>query len=157
MPRLTRTASENQAAGGKDFFVHAMPGHLVRRLQQIAVRLFVEEVGAEPTPVQFAALCAVADRPNIGQAALASLIGYDRATIGGVIDRLEQRGLIVRIPSAADRRANALALTPTGHALIETVSGKVEKVQRSLLAPLNEVERSLFQNMCLKILAHHKG
>ncbi len=97
-PRGSAAEGADESAALKPLFVHSMPGHLVRRLQQVAVRLFSEGVGAELTPVQFASLCAISDRPQIGQAALAALIGYDRATIGGVIDRLEQKACLSEYP-----------------------------------------------------------
>jgi len=156
-PRGSAAEGADESAALKPLFVHSMPGHLVRRLQQVAVRLFSEGVGAELTPVQFASLCAISDRPQIGQAALAALIGYDRATIGGVIDRLEQKGLLVRIPSPDDRRSNALALTLAGQQCIEENKKNVEAVQQKLLAPLSDTEQRHFEAMCLKILAHHKG
>ena len=121
------------------------------------MRLFAEEVNGDLTPVQFAALCAISDRPNIGQAALAALIGYDRATMGGVIDRLEQKGLVARVASAEDRRSNALVLKAAGHRMIASVKPKVEAVQKNLLAPLSEVEQRQFEAICLKLLAHHRG
>ena len=68
--------------------VHAMPGHLIRRLQQIAVSVFTERVtkaGFDITPVQFAALSTIAENPGLDQASLAGLIAYDRVTIGGVV------------------------------------------------------------------------
>ena len=162
MPRLSRATKNEGATKSNDplhsgLFVHSMPGHLVRRLQQVAVRLFSDEVNGDLTPVQFAALCAINDRPNIGQAALAALIGYDRATMGGVIDRLEQKGFVARIASAEDRRSNALALSAAGHKVIAAVKPKVEAVQQSLLAPLSDAEQRQFEAMCLKLLAHHRG
>lgn len=163
MPRLkTIEDVEKQAADQSDplqsgLFVHAMPGHIVRRLQQVAVRLFTEEVGSDLTPVQFAALYAIADRPNIGQTALAALIGYDRATIGGVIDRLEQKGLVTRTPSPDDRRSNTLALTEAGRELLTRAEPKVRAVQTRLLEPLNGDELAAFTAICHRILRHHKG
>jgi hypothetical protein len=58
-----------------DLIIHHMPGHFIRRLQQVAVKLFFERVGLDMTPVQFAALAAVAQRPRIDQARLSALIG----------------------------------------------------------------------------------
>ena len=75
------------------------PGHLARRFQQIAVAVFhaaVEEAGYDLTPVQYAALTEIATQPGIDQATLAGLIAYDRTTITGVVDRLVQKGLLVR-------------------------------------------------------------
>ena len=89
-----------------------MPGHLARRFQQIAVAVFLAEVGEagfDLTPVQYAALAAIRTNPGIDQVTLAGLIAYDRTTITGVVDRLVQKGLLVRNPSSRDRRARELA------------------------------------------------
>src|SRR5437879_13229349 len=93
------------------------PGHLARRFQQIAVAVFhaaVEEAGYDLTPVQYAALTTVATQPGIDQATLAGLIAYDRTTITGVVDRLVQKGLLVRKASRTARRAHALPITNEG-------------------------------------------
>ena len=79
------------------------PGHLARRFQQISVAVFhaaVEEAGYDLTPVQYAALTEIATQPGIDQATLAGLIAFDRTTITGVVDRLVQKGLLVRQPAA---------------------------------------------------------
>ena len=94
-----------------------MPGHLARRFQQIAVAVFlaeVEEAGFDLTPVQYAALSAIRTNPGIDQVTLAGLIAYDRTTITGVVDRLVQKGLLVRHPSSRDRRARELQITEAG-------------------------------------------
>ncbi len=51
--------------------IHTMPGHLIRRLNQISVALFMDrmaQVGLNLTPVQYAALCAIRNHPGIDQA-----------------------------------------------------------------------------------------
>ncbi|MGY3292140.1 hypothetical protein ACVWWP_005207 [Bradyrhizobium sp. LM3.6] len=66
-----------------------MPGHLARRFQQIAVAVFLAEVGDagfDLTPVQYAALATIKANPGLDQVTLAGLIAYDRTTITGVID-----------------------------------------------------------------------
>jgi len=137
--------------------VHRMPGHFIRRLQQVAVRLFGEAVGAQMTPVQYAALSAVDQRPGAGQAALAALIGYDRATIGGVIDRLEQKGWVARSGSPDDRRLNLLALTEEGRAALHAATPAVAAAQEKLFEPLDDQERAAFERICLKLLRRHLG
>src|SRR2546430_13516707 len=94
-----------------------MPGHLARRFQQIAVAVFlaeVEDAGFDLTPVQYAALSAIRSNPGIDQVTLAGLIAYDRTTITGVVDRLVQKGLLVRHASSRDRRARELQITEAG-------------------------------------------
>jgi DNA-binding MarR family transcriptional regulator len=162
MSRVTASRSAHETpdygdAGASDLHMLAMPGHHIRRLQQVAVRLFVETVGPDITPVQYAALVAVAQRPGAGQAALAALIGYDRATIGGVIDRLEQKGWVERKPSPEDRRLNLLTITPQGLDAVARATPAVKAVQDKLLDPLEVGERAQFERMCLKMLAAHLG
>jgi MarR family transcriptional regulator, lower aerobic nicotinate degradation pathway regulator len=96
-----------------------LPGHLIRRLQQIAVAVFLQETEtAGTTPVQFAALHAVAGSPGIDQRTLAGQIGLDTSTVAGVVDRLEARGLLSRAVSSSDRRVRQLALTVEGQAVL---------------------------------------
>ena len=98
-----------------------MAGHLIRRLHQQSTQVFqarMQAAGFDLTSVQFAALDAIAEQPDIDQASLAVAISFDRATIGGVIDRLEQKGLVQRVVSAQDRRARQLSLTPDGEQLL---------------------------------------
>ena len=108
-----------------------MAGHLIRRLHQQSTQVFQSETlaaGFELTSVQFAALDAVAAQPGIDQASLAAAISFDRATIGGVIDRLELKGLVQREVSEADRRARCLRLTPAGRRLLAAVRPVVERL-----------------------------
>ena len=133
--------------------IHAMPGYLVRRFQQIAVAIFLEEVagvGLELTPVQFAALSMVAAHPGVDQATLAGLIAYDRSTIGGVVDRLVQKGYIIRHVAGRDRRARELRLTPAGHRALEDVLPAVARAQESILSGLDANERRLLISLLTK-------
>lgn len=125
-----------------------LPGHYIRRLQQIAVALFMDELKDwNLTPVQYAALNAAARMPDIEQGALARAIGFDTSTTGGVVDRLERQGLIVRKQSPQDRRVRLLATTAAGRALLDEVQPGVAQVQERILAPLPPEERPLFLRM----------
>ena len=129
-----------------------LPGHYIRRLQQIAVGVFMEETQAfGVTPVQFAALNALLATPGIDQRTLAASIGFDTSTIGGVVDRLEARGWLQRQVSPEDRRARLLTLTPEGQRLLQDVAASVLSTQERILAPLSEDERRTFLRM-LKVL-----
>ena len=129
-----------------------LPGHYIRRLQQIAVGVFMEETQAfGVTPVQFAALNALVATPGIDQRTLAASIGFDTSTIGGVVDRLEARGWVKRQVSPEDRRARLLQVTPEGKQLLQELSVSVLSTQERILAPLPEAERQEFLRM-LKVL-----
>jgi DNA-binding MarR family transcriptional regulator len=131
----------------------ALPGHQIRRLQQIAVGLFMEETAAlDLTPVQFAALAEVARQPGIDQRTLARRIGIDTSTIGGVVDRLERRALMLRNADADDRRVRRLTLTPAGHRLLAEATPLMLQAQQRLLAPLPADDRRRFMALLDKLV-----
>ena len=126
----------------------ALPGHYIRRLQQIAVAVFLQATEAHGvTPVQYAALNQVARMPGVDQRTLARSIGLDTSTIAAVIDRLEARGLMQRQASAEDRRVRLLSLTDAGQELLAAVGPDVMKAQDRMLHPLNRTERAEFMRM----------
>lgn len=133
----------------------AKPGHLARRFQQIAVAVFhaaVTEAGYDLTPVQYAALSAVATYPGIDQATLAGLIAYDRTTITGVVDRLVQKQLLVREPSVRDRRAHELQITALGQKTLDGIEPAVEAAQRSMMRGLNDGEAKELMRLMRKAI-----
>lgn len=125
-----------------------LPGHYIRRLQQIAVAIFLQETEAfGVTPVQFAALQAVHNTPGVDQRTLARTIGFDTSTTAGVIDRLEARGLLQRNASPEDRRVRLLTLTDDGEALLAQVVPAMQRAQVRMLDPLNPAERAEFMRL----------
>jgi len=137
--------------------IEAQPGHLIRRLQQFAVALFMEETqGLDLTPVQFAALAAAQRQPGMDQRTLAATIGFDTSTTGGVIDRLESRGLIQRSASTEDRRVRLLHATATGEKLLREVTPRMLAAQARILAPLPSEQRTLFMGMLERLVRAHQ-
>ncbi len=136
--------------------IHHMPGHLARRFQQIAVAVFLseaEKAGYDLTPVQYAALAAVAGNAGIDQVTLAGLIAYDRTTITGVVDRLVQKGLVARSESSRDRRARALTITEAGRRTLRGITPAVEAAQRLMLRGLTEKEAKELRRLLQKAIA----
>jgi DNA-binding MarR family transcriptional regulator len=132
-----------------------MAGHVIRRLHQQSTQIFqarTQEAGFDLTSVQFAALDAIAQEPGVDQATLAATIGFDRATIGGVIDRLELKELVQRVVSEQDRRARQLHLTSAGEQLLAQSRPVVEALQAEILAPLSAAERTAFLGLAHKAL-----
>ncbi len=122
--------------------LYQMPGHLIRRAQQIATALFTDECAAfDLTSVQYAALCAIRANPQVDATRLSSLIAFDRSTIGDVLERMEAKGWIVRTASTQDRRIKLVRLSPAGLKLLHQVGPAVRRVQERLLAPLAPQDR----------------
>ncbi|MBN9056559.1 MAG: winged helix-turn-helix transcriptional regulator [Rhizobiales bacterium] len=130
------------------------PGHLIRRLQQAAVSMFMTETasaGLDLTPVQFGALTMTKHHPGIDQVTLAGLIAYDKATIGEVVSRLIAKGLLTRIVSSADRRSRELYVTDAGSRQLMKMTPGVWRVQQQLLAALSESEQVQFLDLLKKV------
>ena len=122
---------------------HDMPGHLIRRAHQASTALFNAECGKfDLTPVQYAAMSALRDTPDLDATRLAALIAFDRSTLGDVLERLEAKGWVVRVPSPSDRRVKKLALSEAGASLLDRVQPAVSRVQEQLLAPFPHAEHA---------------
>lgn len=133
--------------------IYEMPGHLVRRLNQASVSVFMDETakkGFDLTPVQYAALSAIEAKPGLDQATLASRIAYDRVTIGGVVDRLVQKELVRRETNPSDRRARNLSVTEKGTQALAEIRPIVNEVQTILLEGLDADERQEFVRLLQK-------
>ena len=132
-----------------------MSGHLIRRLNQQSTAVFqhrLKAAGRDITAVQFSALASLPTQPGIDQATLAALIEYDRATIGGVVKRLEHKNLIERKPNENDRRAFHLYLTPEGTELLGDVWPIVVSLQDDILSGLSDDEKITLVELMKKAL-----
>ena len=122
--------------------VYTKPGYLFRRMQQIAVAIFVEECRAyDLTPVQYAALVAIRTHPGIDATRLSAVIAFDRSTLGSVIERLETKQYIERKPAREDKRVKLLHLTKKGAALLRNIVPLVDRAQARMLQPLKQADR----------------
>ena len=122
--------------------VYAAPGYLFRRMQQIAVSIFMEECKAfDLTPVQYAALVAVHTHPGIDATRLSAVIAFDRSTLGSVIERLQAKGHIERKPAPEDKRIKLLYLTKLGAAILKDIIPAVDRAQARMLEPLKPADR----------------
>lgn len=129
------------------------PAQLVRRLSRQSSTLFQSKTraaGYNITPVQYAALHALAERSGMDQSTLADLIISDRGTIGGVVERLESKGFIIRTTNEADRRAHSLELTQEGRELHDQLVPVVEEIEDLLIARLTEREQHTFLDLLMK-------
>jgi DNA-binding MarR family transcriptional regulator len=122
--------------------VYSAPGYLFRRMQQIAVAIFIEECKAfDLTPVQYAALIAIHTHPGIDATRLSAVIAFDRSTLGNVIERLETKGLVERASAREDRRVKLLYITKQGAALLRDIMPSVDRAQARMLQPLKPADR----------------
>ena len=140
-----RTPPDAAARRIDDIALHETPGHLLRRAQQRAVDLFVQAVGERGLrPPQFALLLAAYQNPAANQSDLVRITGIDRSTAADMITRLAGRGLIRRVRTEADGRANRLRVTAEGVAALEAAADRVDRAQDSIVAPIPAGQRAQF-------------
>ena len=140
----------------KSFDFSEAPGHLIRRAQQRAVAIFMEEtVGFDVTPVQFAILNALMDDPGEDQVTLAGRVAFDAATSGSVLGRLEAKGWVRREADASDKRRKLLWITPEGEQVALRMKRAVSRAQQRIVSPLNARERDQLTALLAKLVAGH--
>lgn len=138
------------------FRLEHAPGHLIRRAHQISVAVFSEETaGHGMTPVQFAILHTLMGESGIDQVTLAGRVGFDVATIGSVIARLEAKGWLHRQAAENDRRRKLLWLTPEGERVGQAIRARVEAAQQRILAPLAPPEQQQLLALLVKLVTNH--
>src|SRR5271157_4054318 len=76
--------------------------------------------------------------------ALAQAISADKSRIIGVLDDLQERGLIQRQPDTADRRVHLLSLTPAGDRLRRSVEAAIRDSEQEVLAALPQADGEAF-------------
>lgn len=137
-------------------FVEA-PGHLIRRAQQLAVAIFMEETARfDATPVQFAILNALMDDPGEDQVTLSNRVAFDPATLGSVVGRVEAKGWVMRQADPHDKRRKLLWITPEGEKVALGMKRAVGKAQQRILAPLALHERAQLSALLAKLVSGHE-
>ncbi len=81
---------------------------------------------------------------ELTQSRLGELAGLDKTTMVVTMDKLEQAGLAERRPSATDRRARIVAVTPAGEKLLAAGQQVVDRAHLDMLAVLPEADREVF-------------
>ncbi|MBR0731856.1 DNA-binding MarR family transcriptional regulator [Bradyrhizobium japonicum] len=133
--------------------VYAAPGYLFRRMQQIAVSIFMEECKAfDLTPVQYAALIAIHTHPGIDATRLSAVIAFDRSTLGSVIERLQAKDFIERKPAPEDKRIKLLYLTKSGATILREIIPAVERAQARMLEPLKPADRKALMGLLVQLV-----
>jgi DNA-binding MarR family transcriptional regulator len=133
--------------------VYAAPGYLFRRMQQIAVSIFMEECKAfDLTPVQYAALIAIHTHPGIDATRLSAVIAFDRSTLGSVIERLQAKDFVERKPAPEDKRIKLLYLTKQGTAILREIIPAVERAQARMLEPLKQADRKALMGLMSQLV-----
>src|SRR5215813_5352840 len=86
---------------------------------------------------------------------LARLLGLDKSSTTGLVDRAERRGLVQRAPSATDRRSVRVSLTDDGRALVTQAAARFGAEVTSLLGLLPPADRESLSGLVSRLLVAH--
>jgi DNA-binding MarR family transcriptional regulator len=108
-------------------------GFLVRRVQLWVFREYSRDLARlDVTLAQYSVLTVVSATPGINQLAVASALSIERAGLGRLIERLEARNLLQRLPSTVDRRSYLLHLTSEGRKALARMRAIVYESEKRL-------------------------
>ncbi|HYB29637.1 MAG TPA: MarR family transcriptional regulator [Solirubrobacteraceae bacterium] len=92
-------------------------------------------------------------RPTMNE--LAQLLSLDKSSVTGLVDRAENRGLVVRVPSQTDRRVVQVSLTDRGRSLASAVGSEFDADVTALLAHLPPSDRAVMSRLVSRLLVDH--
>jgi DNA-binding MarR family transcriptional regulator len=129
-------------------------GYALRRAQSAVFADFAgtfSRAGEALTPGEFGLLVLVERNAGLSQMALARALGIDRSTLVPILDRLQERGLLVRRRSPTDARTHALGLTPLGLKALVRYTKLVRTHERRIATGLSADETQLLLDLLDKV------
>jgi DNA-binding MarR family transcriptional regulator len=106
-------------------------------------------------PYHHAVLIALEEDSHDTQGAIADALAYDRGQLVGLLDELEEQGLVERRRDPGDRRRQLVRLTADGRRTLRRLRALSERLENDLLAPLSEAERKQLHDLLLRLAQHH--
>jgi DNA-binding MarR family transcriptional regulator len=112
-----------------------------------------ESIGA--SPYHYSVLAVLEEGARDTQAKIADALGYDRSWLVGLLDELEEAGLIERKRDPEDRRRHLVSLNPAGKERLAQLRAISRDVENELLASLDAEQRIQLHELLLQLASDH--
>lgn len=133
-------------------------GWLLQRAHRVARSALTARLAElDLTPPQFGVLLQLAEHQPLSQRQLVELVGSDRTAMVRLLDSLQARGLVQRLPSATDRRAHSVVLTPLGEVTHARAGEIAARVARDVFGALGPEERAQLDALLGKIVSRARA
>ncbi|MGN6656766.1 MAG: MarR family winged helix-turn-helix transcriptional regulator [Rhodanobacter sp.] len=106
------------------------------------------------TAAQFVVFNSIAQGKGRTIGEFCRLLGYDSGAMTRLLDRIEKKGLIRRVPNPEDRRSFLLELTPESRAVFPQAKKRVRAVFKRLLAGIDEKQAEALRQSLEQVLAN---
>jgi MarR family transcriptional regulator, lower aerobic nicotinate degradation pathway regulator len=113
-----------------------------------------DQVGLHP--YHHAVLIALKEGAHDTQGAIADELGYDRGQLVGLLDELEERGLVERRRDPNDRRRQLVRITAQGKRMLTSLRALARRVEADFLAPLSDEERAELHSLLVRLAEKHE-
>jgi DNA-binding MarR family transcriptional regulator len=113
-----------------------------------------DQVGLHP--YHHAVLIALKEGAHDTQGAIADELGYDRGQLVGLLDELEERGLVERRRDPNDRRRQLVRITAQGKRMLTSLRALARRVEADFLAPLSDEERAELHSLLVRLAQKHE-
>ncbi len=148
--------SEGTTAAGLPLELVSSAAFLLKRLGFLVKDKMVAAFeGSGLNPHHHAVLALLDEDPRETQATIADALGYDRSHLVGMLDDLEEAGLIERKRDPVDRRRHLVSLTPEGKKASTRLRGIVKQVEDDFFGPLDDEQRETLKSLLLELASHH--
>ncbi len=107
------------------------------------------------TVAEWVVLCELYQRDDTVPSELAARLGMTRGAISKLADRLAAKALARQTQSGADRRFQALALTPQGRALVPELAALADRNDAEFFGHLRPAERKAIEAALRGIVRRH--